>query len=523
MPFYPFLQFIDTIQMDMDLDDWSEENERFIDPIFALDTSITVALEDKLADVPFQVPLKYSYPYPKYYVRDCYPQYLDVIERVERDRIQPSRECLRGTHSWITVTGTPGVGMSMFYLYVFNHFRRNTNRVVVTASFSEQGTLQKCVLFKPGEDGFETTFTDITLGDHLNPIFLYNGIPGHTPYGCQMVVFCSPDRKWTKPRAKDWFRSGVVHLPVWSLKELKQANGLLKLGLSEQTVEERFSVFDGVARWVLCSDKRAYQSQVRELEVILSSFYCYQPLQQCILREEHPFHHRIFYLCPLLYIGWEKVRVGSNWMLDRILAAIKVRDFKKRMSLMHSLRTNYRMAPLLLPLFRSHCHFLFGYMGEFVFTSLTGSRDKIVLRVSECTETSKLDLVGPSCSSEIRDRYTLVESFGVDSLYFDTERNILYLFLMTVSSTCTVEADNLARLLDYLGLKLVKVKLNLKLVYFLPERQSRSLSLQTITPCSVSCSNDLSNELVHTPQYFCPVSYGHPRFEGYPRNKRRYP
>jgi hypothetical protein len=42
-----------------------------------------------------------------------------------------------------------------------------------------------------------------------------------------------------------------MHLPFWSLEELLEANEMLKIGLNNETIQQRHSVFGGVARYCL--------------------------------------------------------------------------------------------------------------------------------------------------------------------------------------------------------------------------------------------------------------------------------
>jgi hypothetical protein len=61
----------------------------------------------------------------------------------------------------MSVTGTLGIGKSVFYLYFFESSRReNPDKKVLTASFSRERVMEDCVLWK--EDGtVEATFTKV--------------------------------------------------------------------------------------------------------------------------------------------------------------------------------------------------------------------------------------------------------------------------------------------------------------------------------------------------------------------------
>jgi hypothetical protein len=51
---------------------------------------------------------------------------------------------------YISVTGTPGIGKSIFYLYFLNRYRfENPGKSVITASLDKDRKLQDCKLFRP--------------------------------------------------------------------------------------------------------------------------------------------------------------------------------------------------------------------------------------------------------------------------------------------------------------------------------------------------------------------------------------
>jgi hypothetical protein len=141
-------------------------------------------------DVPVpELPMSYPYEETQFYVRKCYPEYYLLIV-----------DLLHGTSTsikmkWITVTGTPGIGKSIFYLYVFNRIREQGEKTIVTASFNETSRLKKCLVFNPGED--HAIEADIkTTRSMPNTIYLYDGPPDIKPSDCQMICFSSPNYEW---------------------------------------------------------------------------------------------------------------------------------------------------------------------------------------------------------------------------------------------------------------------------------------------------------------------------------------
>ena len=76
-----------------------------------------------------------------YFVRDCYKEYYEnVVSLLEAQDLW-----------YISVTRTPGIGKSMFYVYFFHRFtKENPNSKIVTASFSKERKLEKGVVFSGG-------------------------------------------------------------------------------------------------------------------------------------------------------------------------------------------------------------------------------------------------------------------------------------------------------------------------------------------------------------------------------------
>jgi hypothetical protein len=97
--------------------------------------------QEQVMSVPRGAPLEDSYDNDKFYVRACYNTYYHEI----MDNLFGKRD-----YFYISVTGTPGIGKSMFYLYFLNRYRfENPGKSVITASFWTGRELLVCKLFRP--------------------------------------------------------------------------------------------------------------------------------------------------------------------------------------------------------------------------------------------------------------------------------------------------------------------------------------------------------------------------------------
>lgn len=76
-------------------------------------------------DTPQGLPQCHECVLPKVYIRDCYPEYFDYLI-----------ELMNAGKRYIAVTGTAGIGKSVFYLYFFGKFKTaNINRQIIMASY----------------------------------------------------------------------------------------------------------------------------------------------------------------------------------------------------------------------------------------------------------------------------------------------------------------------------------------------------------------------------------------------------
>ncbi|KAL3669146.1 hypothetical protein V7S43_005530 [Phytophthora oleae] len=93
-----------------------------------MDTSGREAEEgERTQAFPSELPMENDdYTLPDYYVRKCYSEYYDLI-----------LEMLK-TYNIITVTGTPGIGKSIFYAYFYQrHKKSRPDTTIITASFTK--------------------------------------------------------------------------------------------------------------------------------------------------------------------------------------------------------------------------------------------------------------------------------------------------------------------------------------------------------------------------------------------------
>ena len=228
-----------------------------------------------LMDVPlFDVPQSHMCAAEKIFVRDCYSVYYDkVMEELEKTPL-------------ITVTGTPGIGKSLFYLYFFLTYRQdNPNERVLTASFTQERKLKECKLWKSvneaagAEDPLFKEYDKIP--NEACALYLYDGGPEMEPNGStRMVAFSGRNAIWFSITSK-YEMHVAVYMPNWGPMELKLAADALDLELGEQELAKRISLFGGTARYTLTNNAAFSRIGVKALGTALSKIETIRNVQQC--------------------------------------------------------------------------------------------------------------------------------------------------------------------------------------------------------------------------------------------------
>ena len=133
-----------------------------------------------MQSVSFTLPMCYEYQGETIYVRSCYSEYYETIVSVlVGNALDPLRI------NYITVTGTPGIGKSIFYIYFFQRWmRENLASVIVTASFTKDRTLKSCRVFMNSLSEGEKMST---IPDIDGALYLYDGAPTAVPGWTYMV------------------------------------------------------------------------------------------------------------------------------------------------------------------------------------------------------------------------------------------------------------------------------------------------------------------------------------------------
>jgi len=178
-------------------------------------------IEDYLPTIE-GLPQRFPYRKKYFYVRECYREYCHLIMKlIKNPRI-----------SLVTITGSPGIGKSIFYMYCFHVFR-HLKFTILTAAFSKKGDIEnEILLWRSGVqdperliyngDSFLQSIKDtkvIKLFDGPSPLQFIKFGPS--------IVFTSPNKDYFDSMKK-FMHSTNQYLKLWSEEEITEAVSVLR-------------------------------------------------------------------------------------------------------------------------------------------------------------------------------------------------------------------------------------------------------------------------------------------------------
>lgn len=223
-------------------------------------------------------------PDREFFMRKCY----ETFYRLITDRMETESR-------YVTVTGSHGVGKSVFMQYFCQRFRNeNPTVTIICVAFDDCSRVQESrVIYPASLPQLMNPTVPIIAG---NVLYVYDGPPPHEPAAQKMIVFCGPYQDWLC-RAEASEKHTLLYFPPWVLDELLAARHALSLKLSSHEIERRFNVFGGSARVCLChSDEFVERARIilgRAIQNITSVTH----LRRCLSNNEalgqvpHPLFH----------------------------------------------------------------------------------------------------------------------------------------------------------------------------------------------------------------------------------------
>lgn len=414
------------------------------------------------------------------FVRSCYPSYYSLVLNMLKD------------NRMVSVTGTPGIGKNIFYLYFFDRYRKeNPAKKVLTASFSAFQVMEECTLYPSleGEAREEKPVTFDKIPRNACDLYLYDGPPEHKPPGqSKMVAFTAPHPEWLDKVASKYEDHQKLFMPNWDAHEQRLANDVLSLGLTKEVLEKRRALFGNTARYTL-TKKPAYAAEgarllynalgtINSLDSIKDIFDSKAGLR---LVSHRLLHYEVD--VNNLSSGVDPPLIpASRYVAEKMEAQLQQKLTHDREKLQHMLDNAGKASAFAGWIQENVLHEKFLEGGDFPLRSLGIQGDRI-LEIKKTQGFYKRFKIQADVRDLLVNAYKLPDSStleSVDSYYFDGE--MLWLFQITSSMDHGVKLMGLLHLVEYLKLK-EKVRETpsmVKLVFVTPGTVAPSFRRQDI-------------------------------------------
>ena len=213
------------------------------------------------------LPQSYKALIERGYIRECYDEYYSMVWAfVDEGRTK------------IVVTGTPGIGKSIFYMYFFERtIVERPERRVVVAAFNKNRKLMKC---KEWKDGKLITLEKMPLGNE-GDLFLFDGPPEFAPADATMICFTSPNMDFLQEMIKFTAAYRLRYMPNWTLQEQRCARDVLQLRINDAKLRQRWGYFGGTVRYTFENDLEAVKVAAKDVKKALGKIKSMRQLALC--------------------------------------------------------------------------------------------------------------------------------------------------------------------------------------------------------------------------------------------------
>jgi hypothetical protein len=411
----------------------------------------------RIMAVPPGIPQAFSYKGNKLYIRSCYGQYYDII----MDEL-----FFKSDYSYISVTGTPGIGKSMFYMYFFNRYRlENPGKSVIAASFGKNQDLLDCTLFR--HNGEVEVIID-SSANHYIPrkktfswpkdidcdMYLYDGPPKIKPLDVKMVAFTSPNFSWLDSMRKDP-NHVTLYMPTWHLNELLDANEELELNINEKELMERYALFGGSARYCLSTSETFVLKGKQEIQNAMTKIDSFDQLRDLYFgtTELKNVVHRVMHYVPEEDPCFAKLLPATDSISRMLVERLKIKLNDNRRILMMWLDGIQKGSSFSGFLFESYVHERLMDGGKFEIRPLaTNSSSSFTIAINRTVGEYTRFKTKFDQDWVYKDIYRMPEDQTFPSIdsYILTETSVL-MFQITRSEKHPVKSSGLIDLLRAMG------------------------------------------------------------------------
>ncbi len=334
-----------------------------------------IDVDSKLLRVPDHfIPMQFRYKKANIYIRDCYPHYFDNLWN---DLFVHQKDS-------VLITGTPGIGKSIFYIYVLEMMKKKMKgSVIVLSSFTKQSQVKTCVILRPGQlparlaEGKPIPYVE-------NAMYLYNGIPNGVKEGeVKTVIFASPNHDFLLEHSKNETMR-KYYMPLWSEREVLEAVELLELRLNYDDIQKQILRFGGSVRYILTEDDDFRMEGLQNQEKAMNSIKSFLDLEMCLdlKKDDNDVIHRLFYFVPnMTSPNKYDMRLGSVHIAFAVEANLRNADVQERLKLFRSLQSHGQSRSTAGWLFENYCHGVLSSGINAVAKSLTAGANDLQLEM----------------------------------------------------------------------------------------------------------------------------------------------
>jgi hypothetical protein len=430
-------------------------------------------IDSKLLRMPDHfIPMQFPYENMNIYVRDCYPQYFDMLWN----------DLFVDQKGSVLITGTPGIGKSIFYIYVLEKMKeKRKDTVIVLASFTKLSKLISCVIMAPGqlpvslEEGKPIPSIE-------NAVYLYDGIPDVVKQRqVKTVIFASPNHNFLKEHSKNPTMR-KRYMPLWSEREIFEAAEWLELRLEYELIQKLFSRFGGSVRYILTEDEGFRDEGIQNQEKAIASIKSFVDLEKFLdlQMDDKDVIHRVFYFVPKINRPDKyDMCLGSIYIAYAVEANLKNADNQERLKLFRWLQSHGQSRSTAGWLFENYCHGILSSGINAVAKSLTAGANDLHLEMKagyhRIFELESIEEVFRNMYSEP----DIPNLPAVDSYFIDDNNEMVYLFQMTISRDHSIGFENLVYVVKKFELN--KDGFSFALVFVVPSNIEKDFPKQKIT------------------------------------------
>lgn len=221
------------------------------------------------------LPVACDLPHDHIFIRFCHDFYYEAI----LTKLAEGDKC-------VSLTGTPGIGKSVFYQDFFRRYRRdNPEHRALAAAYNKNGELKQARVYHPNE-GIVNLGEMPKYNEHECDIYLIDGAPKTEPTAVQAaVIFTSPKEDWFDQMRK-YPNHGVMYFLNWTFPELQLANKALNLEIKDSALWERYLVFGGTARYTLSRKQEFVNQGLKDLNDGLKKIGSFEQLKKCFDKQK---------------------------------------------------------------------------------------------------------------------------------------------------------------------------------------------------------------------------------------------